>query len=98
MGAFAALLPIVVTCAHQEHATAVNALNTAVAWSSPRDAHALAYSIQQSALDIPNHKARCPIYAIRKTVASKETGVWIGFGWCILRHQLSSVEWAYYIL
>lgn len=89
MGAFAPLLPMVVTCADWEHAAAVNALNADLTRFSPRDAHALAFSVQESPLDIPNDKKFCPIYAIRKTLASKEAGVWIGFGWSVFRYHFS---------
>ncbi|KAI1782518.1 hypothetical protein LXA43DRAFT_905558 [Ganoderma leucocontextum] len=82
LGAFADLLPIVVACALREHAVAVNALNAQLSHFSPQDAHALAFAIQQSALNIPNLRRKGGrIYAIRRTLNLKETGVWIGFEW-----------------
>lgn len=87
MGAFALLLPIVVMCADCGHAVAVNALNTALVCFSPRDAHALTFSVQESTLDISNDKRFCPIYTIHKTLASKEMGVWIRFRWFVFRYH-----------
>lgn len=76
-----ALLPIIITCARREDAEAIEALSAEFAKFSCKDAHALAYAIQQSTLDIPNSK-RHPIYAIRS--GPGETGIWIGFKWCII--------------
>ncbi|PIL36588.1 hypothetical protein GSI_00277 [Ganoderma sinense ZZ0214-1] len=84
MGAHHALLPIVVTCARREDAEAIEALSIDFAKFSRRDAHALAYSAQESSLDIPNTK-RNPIYAIR--TGGEETGIWVGFKWDrVMRH------------
>ena len=58
------MLPIIITCTRREHAEAIEALSAEFAKFSHRDAHALAYAVQESALDIPNTK-RNPIYAIR---------------------------------
>lgn len=87
MGVFAPLLPIIVMCTDREHAVAVNTLNSALTCFSPHDAHALTFSIQESMLDIANDKWFCPIYAIRKTLTLKETGVWIGFTWFGFRYH-----------
>ena len=73
VGETPSLLPIVITCARREHAEAIVALCPELSKFSSRDAHALAYAVQESALDIPKTYNN-PIYAIRKGKADRNFG------------------------
>ncbi|KAL7283899.1 hypothetical protein ACG7TL_001171 [Trametes sanguinea] len=92
LGNFRPLLPIVVCCPLLQDAESLNKLNSALFVKvASDDAYTLLQYIQWD--EGPVAKVRLntpgPYYAIRTAKAGKETGIWIGYPWGPLSHNVA---------
>ena len=75
MGQFAPSLPIVVLTESIENANTVAMLNPQVFARFPHnDIHGMAYAVQESGVEV----VAARIYAVRKTLPTLRTGIWVG--------------------
>ncbi|KAI0362973.1 hypothetical protein BV20DRAFT_959244, partial [Pilatotrama ljubarskyi] len=89
LGHYKPLLPVVVTCANEEDAKALNRLNkTVFNIVSTKDNHSLIYKCTNSPVtDL--RIVGSPVYACRVAV---ETGVWIGFEWSQISYVIDGFK------
>ncbi|KAI0349438.1 hypothetical protein OH77DRAFT_1230997 [Trametes cingulata] len=89
LGQYKPLLPVIVTCAYEQDAKAINQLNNTIFnVVSTEDNHSLAHKCENPPVtEIRIHGSL--LYAFR---VAMETGVWIGFEWSHISHIINTFK------
>ncbi|RDX50671.1 hypothetical protein OH76DRAFT_1482088 [Lentinus brumalis] len=86
LGSFKPILPIIIACATFKQAELVKQIHDRVFMSDrPRDAHAVAYFVQETGWDIKLKN----IYAVKRAATDEgHTGIFLGFNWDIVEQHI----------